>query len=160
MTFAISGADAAEPRPDISALAWLAGAWAGIGDDGSTTGDAYSVWTAPVENVMSWTFRWHQADEEHVHFAFSVIEATGDDVFLRGIHHGRNFEPFEDVNWTMRLAELDGARARFDCVKNCRAASVEFALSDDGGLKESWRSTAGAEPGFVISYDRATIEDK
>lgn len=145
-----------DSHSEIDDLAWLAGTWAGIGDDGTTTGDAYSVWTGPVEGVMSWTFRWHQADKGHVHFAFSVIEVTDDDILLRGIHHGRDFEPFEEVNWTMWLAATDTAFARFDCVENCRAASVEFARQDDGGLKESWRSTAGAAPEFVINYRRAT----
>ena len=106
-----ASSNAADSHSEIDDLAWLAGTWAGIGDDGTTTGDAYSVWTNPVEGVMSWTFRWHQTDT---------------------------------------------AFARFDCLENCRAASVEFARQDDGGLKESWRSTAGAAPGFVITYRRAT----
>ena len=78
--------DAANGR--TSDMAWMAGDWAGTGDDGTTTGDAYSVWTEPVEGVMSWTFRWHQPDKDHVHFAFSVIEETAVGVLLRGVHHG------------------------------------------------------------------------
>jgi len=153
-TFAVAITNASEPHTDISSLAWLAGAWDGIGDDGSTTGNAVSVWTSPAEDVMSWTFRWHQADKNHVHFAFSVIEASGDDILLRGIHHGRDFETFEDVNWTMRLAELHEGFARFDCVENCRAASVEFRLITEREMRESWRTTAGEAPGFVITYER------
>jgi len=101
---------------------------------------------------MSWTFRWHQPDKEHVHFAFSVLEETAVGVLLRGVHHGRNFDPFEKVNWTMQLAEANASFAKFVCVMNCRAASVEFALSPDGRLEESWRTTADAEPGFVVTY--------
>jgi hypothetical protein len=84
-----------QAAPTVSNLSWLAGVWDGIGDDGTTKGDARTVWTEPVEGVMSWTFRWHQDD--HVHFAFSVVEDTGDEVLLRGIHHGRDFDTFEDA---------------------------------------------------------------
>jgi hypothetical protein len=70
-----------QAAPTVSNLSWLAGVWDGIGDDGTTKGDARTVWTEPVEGVMSWTFRWHQDD--HVHFAFSVVEDTGDEVLLR-----------------------------------------------------------------------------
>ncbi len=135
-------------------VAWLAGHWHGIGDDGESTGEADSIWTSPVEGVMSLTFRWHQGEKNHVHFAFSVIEETSNEVLLRGIHHGRNFETYEDVNWTMRLAAAGPDSASFVCVENCRAASVEFERSPDGSLTESWRSVEGADPEFVISYQR------
>jgi hypothetical protein len=145
-----------QAAPTVSNLSWLAGVWDGIGDDGTTKGDARTVWTEPVEGVMSWTFRWHQDD--HVHFAFSVVEDTGDEVLLRGIHHGRDFDTFEDVNWTMRLAEAGPQLARFECVEHCRAASVEFSMSPDGQLEESWRTTTKADPGFVIRYRRRNLD--
>jgi hypothetical protein len=137
---------------DISNVMWLAGTWTGVGDDGEMTGEAESTWTGPVEGVMSWTFRWHRAEGKHVHFAFSVVEESDDGVLLRGIHHGRNFDSFEDTNWTMRLVQADVSFARFVCVSNCRAASVEFTLLPNGSLKEAWRTNADAEPGFVINY--------
>jgi hypothetical protein len=141
----------------ITDIARLAGHWSGTGHDGETTGAAESIWTDPTEGVMSLTFRWHQDDQNHVHFAFSVIEETPAGVLLRGIHHGRDFGTFEDANWTMRLANAGPDSARFDCVEHCRAASVEFARSPDGELIESWRSVAGEEPVFVITYLHATL---
>ena len=138
----------------IADIAWLAGHWRGTGDDGETSGTADSIWTDPVEGVMSLTFRWHQGEQKHVHFAFSVIEETPGGVLLRGIHRGRDFETFEDANWTMRLAGASQDSATFVCVENCRAASVEFTRTPEGKLVESWRADVGAEPVFVITYSR------
>jgi len=156
----IDSADADEgaAKMRVSDIAWMSGSRAGIGDDGQTTGNAYSIWTEPVEGVMSWTFRWHQAEEKHVHFTFSVLEETEVGVLLRGIHHGRNFDSFEIVNWTMQLSETSPSFAKFVCVMNCRAASVEIALLPDGKVLESWRSAANAEPGFVITYQSLASE--
>jgi len=157
ITLTVCSTAAAEfdnPDPGTADIAWLAGHWHGIGDDGEMTGKADSFWTSPVEGVMSLTFRWHQGEKNHVHFAFSVIEEMPDEVLLRGIHHGRDFGTFEDVNWTMRLVEAGPDSATFVCVENCRAASVEFKRLQDGSLVESWRSVTDAEPGFVITYQR------
>jgi dipeptidyl aminopeptidase/acylaminoacyl peptidase len=146
--------DTSHPGPRIADIAWLQGHWHGIGDDGETTGATDSIWTNEVEGVMSLTFRWHQPVKNHVHFAFSVVEQTHDGVFLRGIHHGRDFGTFEDANWTMRLADAGPDTARFDCIENCRAASVEFKRLPDGELVESWRAIADAKPVFVVTYQK------
>lgn len=138
-----------------SDIAWLAGYWEGIGDDGETQGKALSVWTPPAEGTMSWTFRWHQAGQGQVHFAFSVFEETDDGVVYRGIHHGRNFETFEDAPWTFRLVEANEARATFVCIANCRAPGVEFTLLSDGRLRETWQPANNETPPFVVTYEPA-----
>ncbi len=148
----VSVAGAAETLQDLSEIAWLAGHWKGVGDDGVMTGRADSIWTAPAEGVMSLTFRWHRPEENHVHFAFSVIEKTHRGTYLRGIHHGRDFRTFEDNHWTMQLADFEANRARFVCVSHCRADSVEFELKLNGGLVESWRKEKDEDPVFVIEY--------
>jgi hypothetical protein len=136
-----------------SDIAWLAGHWEGIGDDGETQGRALSVWTPPAEGTMSWTFRWHQAGQGHVHFAFSVLEETDDGVVYRGIHHGTDFETFEDAPWTFLLVEADEAKATFVCTENCRAPGVEFALLPDGSLRETWQPANDNAPPFVVTYE-------
>ena len=138
----------------ISDIEWLAGQWEGVGDDGSTKGEAMSVWTGPVEGSMSWTFRWHVNEQNHVHFAFSVFEETERGVVYRGIHYGTDFESFEDAPWRFRLASVDGTKATFACMANCRAPGVEFNLLPDGRLIETWQTARNDEVAFVVTYNR------
>jgi hypothetical protein len=75
-TCALTSLTVAADNLSTSDIAWLSGHWEGVGDDGKTKGKALSIWTPPVEGSMSWTFRWHQAEQGHVHFAFSLLEET------------------------------------------------------------------------------------
>ena len=124
----------------IDDIAWLAGSWKGVGpDDYSGKEQVIAIWTAPVEGVMSWTFRYHTPEDGHVHFAFTVIEAADGDVFSRGMHHGRDFETYEDRNWVFRLQSVTQSSAVFSCVSDCRGIkSLSFELKPDGTLLETY----------------------
>ncbi len=152
-TCALTSLTVAADNLSTSDIAWLSGHWEGVGDDGKTKGKALSIWTPPVEGSMSWTFRWHQAEQGHVHFAFSLLEETDDGVVYRGIHHGRNFETFEDAPWTFRLVEADETKAKFVCTANCRAPGVEFTLLPDGSLQESRQPANDDAAPFVVTYN-------
>lgn len=135
-------------------LQWLAGQWNGIGKAGSTKGQALSIFTKPRQGAMSWTFRWVQPEDNHIHFAFSVIEQTQDGVFYRGIHHGRDFETFEDHPWRFVLADLGPNWATFQCLEHCRAPGVRFELTPEDQLIETWGVNKPEEPPFVIKYQK------
>lgn len=153
-----------EPRrPDpltSSTIEWLAGSWQGTWDDDGTEGDGrvFSHWSAPVEGVFSWTFRYHQPHKGHVHFAFSVFEETQEGVVGRGIHHGRDFRTFEQNPWEFRLARASERMAEFVCTKHCRGAAVLLELDDDGRLRESWTSLGSDTPILRAVYERAGVE--
>ncbi|MEM7282034.1 MAG: DUF6265 family protein [Pseudomonadota bacterium] len=139
----------------LSDIHWLAGHWMGIGDDGKTQGQALSVFTPPAQAAMSWTFRWHMPAEQHVHFAFSVFEETDNGVFFRGIHHGKDYQAFEDAPWLFVLTKANETQAHFRCLENCRAPGVNFKQLPDGTLLETWEvSKSNTEP-FTVTYKRA-----
>ncbi len=144
-----------DATPGLDDLAWIAGTWEGLGpDDYGGTQRALAIWTAPLEGTMSWTFRWHTPENGHVHFAFTVLEETDDGVFSRGIHHGPDFEPYEDAHWVFRMTAAGETRVTFQCVENCRARSLILELDEDGLLFEKYQPLDEAKPLSIFKYER------
>ena len=139
----------------VNDLSWIAGTWEGLGpDDYSGEEQALAIWTAPVEGVMSWTFRWHTPGNGHVHFAFTVLEDTDNGVLSRGIHHGRDFRPFEDARWMFRMTAASDTEVSFECIENCRVKSLAFELTEEGLLLEKYRPLDETQPLSVFRYRR------
>ncbi len=142
-------------KADAAEFAWLFGTWKGIGNANTPDqGDVFSVWSHPVEGVFSWTFRWHQPQKQHVHFAFSVFETTNNEILGKGIHHGRDFKTFEEHPWTLKLTDVGPDYIMFTCIAHCRGHAVNLRLLENGQLEESWTSLEGKAGAFVIRYNR------
>ena len=151
-------ADGGYAATDVALLAWLQGEWIGEGYDGengAAEGIARQYWSPPREGSVSYLFSWHVAETNHVHYALTIFERSGEDVVGRGIHYGPDFETFEAHPWRLRALEITATSAVFECLEHCRAAGVSFRLGDDGRLEERWRT--GPEHGkddWIVRYVR------
>lgn len=115
------------PVPSVSDLSWMEGVWSGSGPTGfDLETRATSILTAPIEGVLSWTFGWHTPENNHVHYAFHVLQDTGGGTILRGIHFAPSFTHYEDVPWQFRLTSARERWARFECIT--ATSSSEFGL--------------------------------
>lgn len=141
----------------VDAMAWLAGAWEGVGPnnyDGAEQTIAF--WTAPAEGVMSWTFRYRTPENGHVHFAFHVVENTEDGVFSRGIHYGHDFKNYEDIHWTYKMTSASDTEIRFACIANCRGAkTLSFLRDGDNAFLEQYELEDETKPTAIFKYKRA-----
>ena len=142
--------------PSITQLSWIAGTWEGDGPnhyDGSERSIVF--WTAPVEGVMSYTFRYHTPENGHVHFAYHVIEETEDGVFLRGIHYGRNFENFEETHWTYKMTDASATKSHFVCLENCRGAKdMTLELINENAFVQTYMLEDETKPPAIYTYAR------
>ena len=143
---------------DLTLLDWFQGEWAGVGregEDGEVAGNArLHVFLAP-EGVLATTFEWRNPADNHIHYAFTVFHETDEGVTGRGIHHGRDFETFEDHPWEFRAVSLSSGQAVFECVAHCRAKSVTYKLLENGSLEERWTPLKESDPVFIVHYKRS-----
>ena len=150
------------PREDdilsVNDLSWIVGTWEGFGpDDYSGAELTLSILTAPIEGVMSWSFRYHTPKDGHVHFAFTVIEDTEDGVIMRGIHYARDFRHYEDTHWIYRMTTVSATKARFECVESCRGAkSLTFEMIEEEIMIHEYELTDKTKPPSIFKYKRAS----
>ena len=141
---------------NINAMAWLAGTWEGAGPnkyDGEE--QTIAIWTAPVEGIMSWTFRYTTPENGHVHFAFHVVENTEEGVLSRGIHYGHDFKNYEDIHWTYKMTSASDTEVKFVCVENCRGAkTLSFLRDGNNAFLEKYELEDETKPAAVFRYQR------
>ena len=147
---------------DIKAMNWLAGEWVGTGsNDGSDKIEGYArvYWTPASSGSIASTFTWHAPEQNHIHYAFTVYQQTEGTISGKGIHHGRDFETFEDEAWHFRALELRDGLARFECIQHCRTKTVSYTLLADGRLEGRWDPIDEAAPDWVTTYERVITTD-
>ena len=131
---------------------WLEGTWHYDGAEGRGS----SYFSAATLGSWSWTLRWEVPSDDHVHYAFSVVETSEEGTVLRGIHRGRDFRTFEDAPWELELIEEGANHFRFQCTSGCRAQGLVLERLDDGRLKEAWLPLEGRDPDERIWTRQAT----
>ena len=152
---------AAADENRLSVLDWFQGEWTGAGregEEGEVEGLAKLYVSLAPEGVLAATFQWRNPADNHIHYAFTVFQETDDGVTGRGIHHGRDFETFEDHPWEFKAVALTPTKAAFDCVVHCRAKGVVYKLLEDGSLEERWTPLKKDDPDFIVVYHRSSDE--
>lgn len=147
----------ARSNHSIDDMQWLVGNWQGVGregEQGEPGGDTYIHWTAIHECAVASTFTFHNPGDAHVHYAFSVFRQNGDKVIGKGIHHGRDFETFEEQPWQWESDQVEEGLVRFRCVADCRANSVTYRLLPDGSLEARWDAVDDSAPDWIERYRR------
>jgi len=88
----------------LSVLDWFQGEWISEGregDNGEVEGWARLYITPATEGALAATFQWNALADNHIHYAFTVLQEIENRVTGRGIHHGRDFEIFEEYPWVL-----------------------------------------------------------
>ena len=127
---------AAGPAPptDLSALAFLTGAWGGV-EDGVA---AEEVWIAPAGGSMLAIHR-DVAGGRTVGFEYLRIEVGPDGITYWASPQGKPATPF-------RLVESGPNRAAFENPDHVYPRRVLYWLGEDGSLKARIEGTLGGKP--------------
>ena len=126
---------AAPPSPgDLSALAFLTGAWGGV-EDGVA---AEEVWIAPAGGSMLAIHR-DVSGGRTVGFEYLRIEAGSDGVTYWASPQGKPATPF-------RLVESAPNRAVFENPDHVYPRRILYWLGEDGALRAKIEGTLGGKP--------------
>jgi hypothetical protein len=129
-----SSLGAAPPPGDLSALAFLTGAWGGV-EDGVA---AEEVWIAPAGGSMLAIHR-DVSGGRTVGFEYLRIEAGSDGVTYWASPEGKPATPF-------RLVESAPNRAVFENPDHVYPRRVLYWLGEDGSLRARIEGTLGGKP--------------
>ncbi len=135
-------------------MAWVTGSWTGLGpNDFSGALRIQAIWTPALEGVMSYTFSFHKPADNHVHYAFMVLQEVDGGVTLRGIHRAPDFTNYEDTHWTYRMRSASDTRVEFECISGC-TKTLSFEMNSDSEMVQQYIVPSTGEATVIMKFKR------